>query len=118
MCFHKSLLIGAHGAPPALVAAPPRCGLCDLLFDLNSPPRMKNGPQWTTKTSGVAKPADWLLWSFERRCLQRPAVLSVLLSPVFRLLYPLQLSLASVLLFVLGIPTRSISNQFSRGFDL
>jgi hypothetical protein len=31
MCFHKSLLIGAHGAPPALVAAPPRCVPCDLL---------------------------------------------------------------------------------------
>jgi hypothetical protein len=30
MCFHKSLLIGAHGAPPALVAAPPRCDLCVL----------------------------------------------------------------------------------------
>ena len=79
---------------------------------------MRNGPQSTTKTPGVAKPADWLLWSFERRCLQRPAVLSVLLSPVFRLLYSFQLLLASVLLFVLGIPTRSISNQFSRRFDL
>jgi len=75
---------------------------------------MKNGPQSTTKTSGVAKPADWLLWSFEAAHLAAP----IGFPPFSCLLYSLQLSLESVLLFALGVPTRGISNQFSRRFDL